>query len=153
MNEENKNKYDAVLSGITKGLIRFLMGLLTLSLLFGSIDLLKVIIEDLIAPPILLIQVGSLFKIFNLILTIAIGYELFKALHIVVTSNLIPSLPIIQIALIAIANKVITIDTKDANPQILYGLAAIMLALGVAHFCLKTRRKGGVIINEKNTES
>jgi uncharacterized membrane protein (DUF373 family) len=88
----------------------------------------------------MLIDVRALFEIFNLILIIAIGFELFKALHIVVTSNLIPSLPIIQIALIAIANKVITLDMKAIDPQTMYGLAALMLVLGIAHYFVKARR-------------
>ena len=134
------NKYDKVLSFINRGVVRCLMGILTLSLIGGSIDLMRIIILDVLSSPFMLIDVRALFEIFNLILIIAIGFELFKALHIVVTSNLIPSLPIIQIALIAIANKVITLDMKAINPQTMYGLAALMLVLGIAHYFVKTKR-------------
>lgn len=133
------NKYDRILNFISKVVVRCLMGVLTITLIFGLFDLIRIVVMEIISPP-FLIDVRALFEIFYLILIIAIGFELFKALHIVVTSNLIPSLPIIQIALIAIANKVITLDIKTTNPQIILGLAALMLALGFAHYFVKLKK-------------
>jgi uncharacterized membrane protein (DUF373 family) len=60
-------------------------------------------------PPFLLIELSTLFEIFNLLLVIAVGYELMKSFYMIVSSDKIPVVPIVEIAIIALANKVITI--------------------------------------------
>ena len=138
---DNQNKYDKTLLVVSKIVMRFLMGIIVFCLIFGSIDLLLIIIKDLFMPPLLLIEITTLFTTFDLILTIAIGYELFKALHIIINSDKIPSLQIVQIAIIAIANKIITTNIKETDPLKLFGLAALMLALGVACFLIMRNDK------------
>lgn len=74
---------------------------------------------------------------FNLILIIAIGYELIKSLILIISSNTVPTLPIIQIAIIAVSNKIITLDIKQTNVYILIGLALLIAALGLTYFLMK----------------
>ena len=114
----NQDKYDKALLVISKLVMRFLMGLIVFCLIFGSLDLLIIIIKDLFVPPVLLIEISTLFTTFDLILTIAIGYELFKALHIIINSDKIPALQIVQIAIIAIANKIITTNVKETETKL-----------------------------------
>ena len=134
---EKNNKFDGVIIGINKVIIRFLMIILTVCLIFASLDLVKIIYQRITLPPFLLLDVATLFEIFNLLLIIAIGYELIKSFHTIVSSDTIPVIPIIQIAIIAIANKIITLDLKHIEPQILYGLASLLLGLGAAIFFSK----------------
>jgi len=77
------------------------------------------------------------FEIFTLVLTIAIGYDLIKCFTKLISSDIIPVLPIIQISVVAVANKIITLDTKRTDPATLYGLATPLAGLGVAFYLFK----------------
>ena len=101
-------------------------------LLLASADIVYVIYQKLKEPPYWLIDVTTLFDVFSLVLIIAIGYELIKSLILVISSESIPSFPIIQIAIIAVANKIITLDIKHTDAVTLFGLAALLAALGAA---------------------
>jgi uncharacterized membrane protein (DUF373 family) len=84
-----------------------------------------------------MLDVETLFEVFNLLLIIAVGYELIKSLHTIITADTIPAADITLIAIIAVANKIITLDIKNTEPSVLYGLAAIMVTLGATYFFLK----------------
>lgn len=117
------------------------MGVICLCLVFATMDLTKTIILDLFTPPIMLIKVNILLSsTFQSILIIVIGYELFKALHIVVTSKVIPDLPIVQIAIIALANKIIALDVLVIDYKIMLGLATLLIALAISHYFLKSKK-------------
>lgn len=121
-----------------KLIIKFLLIILSICLLLASADIVYVIYQKLKEPPYWLIDVTTLFDVFSLVLIIAIGYELIKSLILVISSESIPSFPIIQIAIIAVANKIITLDIKHTDAVTLFGLAALLAALGAAYFFHKT---------------
>lgn len=119
---------------VNKLIIKFLVIILTIALLLSCIRLVQIFYEAIVAPPFLVISIETLFSGFSTILIIAIGYELVKSLLLIISSENIPSLPIIQIAIIAVANKIITLDAKHTDPIILFGLAALIVSLGAAYF-------------------
>jgi uncharacterized membrane protein (DUF373 family) len=141
----SKSKFDGGIVSANKVIIRFLMALLTVCLVLSSADLTYRLWKDIISPPVMLIDVKALFDTFHLILTIAVGYELVKSLHTIVTSDsAFPSLPLVQIAIIAVSNKIITVDIHHSDYLQLLGLAAVMVALGITYFFLRSRPGGGL---------
>jgi len=109
---------------------------LTPSLLSASMYLIYNVITEIQAPPMLLIKPKLLYEIFSSALIIAIGYELIKSIIIIITSDEIPALPIIKIAIIAVANKVITLDIKSLSHLTILGLAALLVGLAMIYFSL-----------------
>lgn len=132
--ETDNDKFAKPVLFVNKLIIKFLVCVLTLCLILATIHLVMALGQKIIEPPFLVIDLPTLFEGFSLVLIIAIGYELVKSLLIIISSHSIPSLPVVQIAIIAVANKIITIDVKHTDPYILYGLAAIMTGLGVTYF-------------------
>ena len=113
---------------------------MTLSLILGSANLIYLEIVKIINHPYYLVDISTLFEVFNLILIIAIGFELIRSLILIISSDTVPTVPIIQIAIIAVSNKIITLDIKQTNVNTIVGLALLIAALGLAHFLLKYRR-------------
>ena len=146
---KNNDKFSTIILGINKTVIRFLIGLMTLTLILGTLHLMILEYQKIKEHPFLLVDVSTLFEVFNLILIIAIGYELIKSLLIIISSDTVPTVPIIQIAIIAVSNKIITLDIKQTDVNTLIGLALLIAALGVAHFLLKYRKEG---LNESQVE-
>ena len=136
----NNDKFSIIILGINKNIIRVLIGIMTLSLILGSANLIYLEIVKIINHPYYLVDISTLFEVFNLILIIAIGFELIRSLILIISSDTVPTVPIIQIAIIAVSNKIITLDIKQTNVNTLVGLALLIAALGLAHFLLKYRR-------------
>ena len=88
-----------------------------------------------------MINIPTLFEVFNLISIIAVRYELIKALLLIISSNTIPTIQIIKISIIAISTKIITLDIQLTNSNIIMSLALMIAALGLAYFLLKYCKK------------
>lgn len=135
------DKFSRIIIAINKNIIRVLIAIMTIMLILGTIHLIYLEFKKISDPPYLLIDVSTLLEVFNLILIIAIGYELIKALLIIISSNTIPTVPIIEISIIAISTKIITLDVKQTNSDVIISLALLIAALGLAYFLLKYCKK------------
>lgn len=135
MNSENK--FTGKIIAINKNIIRVLIAIMTLMLILGTVQLIYLEYKKITAPPYLLIDVSSLLEVFNLILIIAVGYELIKALLLIISSNTIPTVQIIEISIIAISTKIITLDVKQTDSNVIISLALLIAALGLTYFLLK----------------
>lgn len=134
---KSDDKFLRIIIAINKNIIRVLIGIMTLILILGTLHLIYLEFKKITAPPYLLIDVSTLFEVFNLILIIAIGYELIKALLLIISSDTIPTVPIIEISIIAISTKIITLDIQQTNSNIIISLALLIAALGLTYFLLK----------------
>jgi uncharacterized membrane protein (DUF373 family) len=130
-----------------KLVIKVLLVGLTLSLILASANLIVILFRRIIEPPFLVLELPLLFEGFSLVLIVAVGYELIKSLIIIITSEEIPAFPILKIAMIAVANKIITLDAKHTDAMVLFGLAALIAGLGVAGYFIKPSK------NDKANES
>ena len=137
---ENNDKFSKIILKLKKFILRVCIGIVTFALILGSVHLIYLVFQRLISPPFFLIEVTTLFDIFNLILIIVIGYELIKSLLLIVSSDTIPVIPIIQIAIIAVANKIITADIKNIEAPKIISMAILISALALAHFLLKYQK-------------
>lgn len=79
--------------------------------------------------------------IFGEIMTVLIALEFNHTLQYVVTrqQSIIQTKIIMLIALLAVARKFIVLDLKETSPEVMFGLAAIALALGVVYWLLRDR--------------
>jgi uncharacterized membrane protein (DUF373 family) len=130
----DKNNFIKIILISNKFIIKYLVALLTVCLLLASINLFMLVYKRLTEPPFLVFEITILFEVFSLALIIAIGIELIKSLILLLISESIPSLSIIQIAIIAVANKIITLDVKHTDAITLLALAALMAGLGLAFY-------------------
>ncbi len=139
---KNQDKFTTVILKINKNVIRFLIGIMTFSLILGSLHLVYLVVQKALDPTpfFILLDVTDLLSIFNLVLIIAVGYELIKSLVLIITSEEIPTVPIVQIAIVAVANKIITLDLKHSDPNMIIGLALLISGLGLAYFLMKYKK-------------
>lgn len=126
-----------LLKKIARYTILTLAVVLVVSMILGTADL---VVEDLILKVIakdpypLLIKTEDLYTIFSMVLIIIVGYELFKSLYIIMYSNQMPVKSIFKVAAMAMANKVITLNLKEISPIELFGIAALILGIGLAYY-------------------
>ena len=126
-----------------RGIIYTLVILMVFVVALSTIRLGWKIVEEMMKPPVLLLNIEQLFVVFGFFLMILIGLELLESLRAYITEDQIHVEVIFTIALIAVARKVITLDLTKLSPLFLLGLAAVLLALAVGYFLIKKAHGSG----------
>jgi uncharacterized membrane protein (DUF373 family) len=131
-----KNQPFKAMKGITKIILIALMAMLVLGMALGTLHLMTVFFEKMVSPDpyYFLINVEDLYTLFSVLLIIAVGYELFKSLLLIFHHDSIPVKSILKIAAIAMANKIITLNIKEASFEHMMGLGVLIVAVGIAFF-------------------
>jgi uncharacterized membrane protein (DUF373 family) len=78
--------------------------------------------------------VAGLLEIFGYFLLVLIGVELLETLKAYVKKDVIHVRVVLEVALIAMARKVIIEEPNGVPSLTLFGIAALILALGVAFY-------------------
>ncbi|MGA8215216.1 MAG: phosphate-starvation-inducible PsiE family protein [Candidatus Sulfotelmatobacter sp.] len=108
--------------------------LLILVVVLSTVDLGFLIAREIWKPPRFLIPVQGLLEIFSFFLLILIGVELLETLKAYVKKDVIHVRLVLEVALIAMARKVIILEPNSVPGLTLFGMAALILALGVAFY-------------------
>jgi uncharacterized membrane protein (DUF373 family) len=90
--------------------------------------------EEIWRPPRFIIPVQGLLDIFGYFLLVLIGVELLETLKVYVKKDTVHVRVVIEVALIAMARKVITEEPHAVPPAELFGIAALILALAIAFY-------------------
>ncbi len=124
-------------------IVKTIIVLLTLTVIFSTLDLAWVLITDLLTPPTMLLDATKLKGIFGLFLLVLIGLELVESMQSYLTNHAIHAEVeiILLIAMIAVARKIIIVEIDTMGFQTLLGIAAIIVGLAVGYFLLRRTRK------------
>jgi uncharacterized membrane protein (DUF373 family) len=114
-----------------------LMGMMAIVVLISTLELGWIIIQDIISPPLIFLELDELLGIFGFFLLILIGIELLETIKIYVRESLIRVEVVLLVAIIAVARKVITLDLKDMTDFKLVGIAALIVSLTGGLYLLK----------------
>jgi uncharacterized membrane protein (DUF373 family) len=125
---------ETVLTKVQKLTVLTLAGMLVVVMVLSTIHLGVLIGQEILKPPRFLIPVEGLLQIFGYFLLVLIGVELIETLKAYVKKDVIHVRVVLEVALIAMARKVI-IEEPNAVPSLtLFGIAALILALGIASY-------------------
>ena len=126
---------EAVLTKVQKFTVLVLAGMLIVVMVLSTIHLGVLICHEIWTPPRFLIRVEGLLEIFGYFLLVLIGVELIETLKAYVKKDAIHIRVVLEVALIAMARKVIIEEPNNVPSLTLFGIAALILALGIAsHF-------------------
>jgi uncharacterized membrane protein (DUF373 family) len=125
---------DTLLGKIQKFTVMVLAGLLVVVVALSTVHLGILIGEEIWKPPRFLISVQSLLEIFGYFLLVLIGVELLETLRAYMRKDVIHVRVVLEVALIAMARKVIILEADKVTSSTLLGIAALILALGIAFY-------------------
>jgi len=126
---------EALLTRIQRITVLALAGMLGLVLVLSTLHLGVLVGQEIWAPPRFLIRVQGLLEIFGYFLLVLIGVELIETLKAYLKKDVIHIRVVLEVALIAMARKVIIEEPNTVPGLTLFGIAALILALGIAfHF-------------------
>jgi uncharacterized membrane protein (DUF373 family) len=125
---------ETVITRVQKLTVLALAVMLVVVLLLSTIHLGVLISEEVWKPPRWLIPVQGLLEIFGYFLLVLIGVELLETLKAYVKKDVIHVRVVLDVALIAMARKVIIEEPNTVPGLTLFGIAALILALGIAFY-------------------
>ena len=140
----NRTVLETVIGGVQKLTVMALAGMLVVVMLLSTVHLGVLIGEQVWKPPRWLIPVQGLLEIFGYFLLVLIGVELLETLKAYLRKDVIHVRVVLEVALIAMARKVIIEEPNAVSSMTLLGIAALILALAIAfHFERQAKREPG----------
>lgn len=131
----------SLLEKILKIFERVIVGSLILMMiiviLLSTIELGRILIADIITRPKYLLDITELLDIFGFFMLILIGVELLETIRAYLNEHVVHVEIVLEVALIAVARKVIIIDVKEYSPNTLFAIAAIVFSLAGAYYLQK----------------
>jgi uncharacterized membrane protein (DUF373 family) len=116
---------------------RILLVMMAVVVLLATVEVIWFIIEDVLTPPVLVLEVWELLDLFGMFLLVLIGLELLHSVKIYIEHREIHVESVLAVALIAVARKVIILDPKDQSEGTLLGIAAMVLALVLGYYAIR----------------
>ena len=125
---------DHLLKLIEKVVVLSLIAMMALIVLLATVELGWIILLDIFTPPYVLPGITELLDIFGFFLLILIGIELLETIRAYLAEHVVHVEVVLEVALIAVARKVIILDVKEYPSLTISAIAALILALSVAFF-------------------
>ncbi len=139
-----KKKWEKINGYFFKLFERVIVGSLILMMivviLLSTIELWRILMVDIITSPSYLLAINELLDVFGFFMLILIGVELLETIRAYLYEHEVHVEIVLEVALIAVARKVVIIDVKEYQPETLLAIAAIVLSLAGAYFLQKRVR-------------
>jgi len=148
------NKSFSMLKKLEKMVVVSLIVMMVLVVIISTIELAVLIIKDIIEPPRYWLGIDQLFEIFGFFLMLLIGVELLETIKAYLSESVVHSEIVLEVALIAISRKVITLEVKAYEPLTLIGIAALIVSIALAYFFIrKCRSNIGIKVSSSEQKS
>ena len=132
---------ETLLTRVQKFTVLALSAMLCVVVLLSTLHLGVLIADEVWQPPRFLIRVQGLLEIFGYFLLVLIGVELVETLKAYLKKDVIHIRVVLEVALIAMARKVIVEEPNTVPSMTLFGIAALILALGIAFHVERQARR------------
>lgn len=118
--------------------IKVLAIFMTIVIIWSIIDVGLVMFDHIIQPPYLLLKFEEILGLFGGFLVVLIAIEIFLNIILYLRKDMNHIRLVVATALMAIARKVIILDYEKIASIQLYGIAATIIALGIAYWLVRT---------------
>lgn len=116
-----------------------LLMMLALVIVLAMAELVWLLIQDMLKPPLFILEVDDLLEIFGVFLLVLIGLELLETVKHYYVDGRIELKVIFAVALTALGRKIIILEPEKLDGSSLIGLGVIITALVFGYFMVSTR--------------
>jgi uncharacterized membrane protein (DUF373 family) len=132
-------KMNTALKKFENVIVTALIVMMILVVLVSTIELGWIILKDLLNSPILFLEISELLEIFGFFLLVLIGIELLETIKAYLNEHVVHVEIVLEVALIAIARKVIILDIEKYDGLTILGVAGLILAVSAAFYAIKRK--------------
>lgn len=122
---------------ITRTLLVLMAGVV----LLATVELAWILVQDAFTPPVFLLEIQELLELFGLFLLVLVGIELMHSVKTYIVRREFHLETVVAVAIVAVARKIIVLEPKELPEETLLGIAALVLALALAHYVIRRSRK------------
>lgn len=120
-----------------KGIYYVLIGLLAIIVGFSVIELVVLVVQGLFYQSAMRLENHEIIGVFGLFLLVLIGLELMETIRAYVEDRRVHVEVIMLVAIIAVARKIIILETEEVNEFSLIGIGFVIIALACGYFLIK----------------
>jgi uncharacterized membrane protein (DUF373 family) len=125
-------KFERLVTGI-------LLVMLSLVIMLALIELGWLLAQDILKPPLFILEVEDLLEIFGVFLLVLIGLELLETIKHYYLDGSIELKVIFAVALTALGRKIIILEPEKLGSSTLVGIGVIIFALVAGYFVVSNR--------------
>jgi len=129
-----ENLLSRVIRRFEHAIVIALIALMMLVITVATLDLAWLVIKDLVTPPVVLLGIDELLNILGLVLVVLIAIELLETIKAYMHSHLVRVDIVLEVALIAVARKIIVLDIKEYGAASVFSIATLVITLAAAGY-------------------
>jgi uncharacterized membrane protein (DUF373 family) len=120
-------------SVVTGALLAMMAGVV----LLATVELAWILVQDVLTPPMFLLEIDELLGLFGQFLLVLVGIEVLHLMKLYVEDHEVHLEAVLAVAVIAVARKVVVLDAKTLPEGGLLGYGGLMLALALAYYLVR----------------
>ncbi len=120
-----------------KVIVLTLLGLMMLAVLVSTVELAVILIQELMKPPLFLLNIDEMLEVFGFFLMVLIGLELLESIKAYLEEDRVHAEVVFLVAIVAMSRKVIIFDYNEIPAEMMYGIAAVIIALGSGYYLVR----------------
>ncbi|MBU6955905.1 phosphate-starvation-inducible PsiE family protein [Hahella sp. HN01] len=136
MKIDKNDRLIASLQHIIHWSVRVLAILMAFVIVMGVVDVGWTLYQKLGAPPRFILTISDMLATFGAFMAVLIAIEIFINITVYLREDVIHVKIVLATALMAIARKVIILDTEQADPMYILALGAVVLAMSVGYWLI-----------------
>jgi uncharacterized membrane protein (DUF373 family) len=136
---------DPMIHSLTKIIrltVRGLAILMTAVIVFGVFDVVYVLYQRLLAPPVGLLEISDILATFGAFMAVLIAIEIFVNITVYLREDVVHVKIVMATALMAIARKVIILDFQETTAVEAASIAGLVLAMSIGYWLVALRGTG-----------
>lgn len=136
------DKFIQLLQRVIHGALRVLAVIMVLVILWGVVDVVWVLYQRLLEPPLFILNISDILATFGAFMAVLIAIEIFINITVYLRDDEIHVKVVMATALVASARKIIVLDFEVISALEAFAIAAIVLTVSVGYW-LVTFKAGG----------
>lgn len=118
--------------------VKALAVLMTFVILWGILDVVYMLYLRLTTPPYFLLSIHDILATFGAFMAVLIAIEIFANISMYLERNMIHTRLVLATAIMAAARKVIVLDFSEIEPEYIWAIGAVILALGGCYWLVNS---------------
>lgn len=136
LGHKSDDRFIGLLHKVTRAAVKVLAVLMVAVIVWGIGDVVYVLYQRLITPPLFLLSISDILATFGAFLAVLIAIEIFINITLYLKTDVIPVRLVVATALMAISRKVIIFDFDKITPPFVAATAAVVLSLGITYWLI-----------------
>ncbi len=128
---------EKILKIFEKVIVLALLGLMMIAVLISTVELAVILFQELIKPPLFLLNIEEMLEVFGFFLMVLIGLELLESIKAYIEEDRVHAEIVFLVAIVAVSRKIIILNYNEITAEKLYGMAAVIAALGIGYFLVR----------------